>query len=287
MGIEQGRRVLSGTELLIDGLSIFGHSIGSDSGLPMMAHKHKAKAEIVIVLKGSLEYDVNGKELFIYSGEALFTPPDAQHYSGETTSERNEILWMQIDLSAGERLLGLSSKEAIYIGRTILGLGAKKVVLPTLLMSKIAEAFVLLSNDSIHDKIKGRGLFLYSVLSLFELWDNKAGASNDIGAARQYIAEHIKESIDMGELLQASGLNSDTLKQRFEQELETTPREYITKVKIETAKKMVALTNRSIVDIAFEYSFPSNQAFCAAFKKHCQMSPKAYRRNYIKGKIEF
>lgn len=286
MGIEQGRRVLSSEELLLNGLCSFGHSIGIASGLPLMEHQHKTRAELVIVLKGSLEYKINQKDYIIYEGEALFTPPDAPHFSGETQSEKTEMLWLQIDLAAGEGLLGLSRDEAVFLGRKLLDLNPRKISLSPLLMSKFAETFVLLSKLSFDDKIKGRGLFLFCLAELLTAGDKTIQIPNNIGAVRQYISEHIKEPIDISELLSVSGLTADKLKLRFEHDLNITPRKYIIKAKAESARRMVAMTNRSIIDIAFEYSFPSSRAFCSAFKKYCGYSPKAFRSGYSKGKIE-
>ncbi len=215
----------------------------------------------------------------------FLTKPNEIHSSIQTPQSINEILWFQIDVATTNGFLDLPEREAIYLYNLLINFNARQLPLPHRLINLFLESFQLLCTNSIADKIKGCSLFIYCLLSMLESQASVHTLTEDIDAAKQYILTHIKDIIDMDELLGVSGLSVSQFKQKFKEQIGLTPREFINSTKIEKAKIKVATTKASITDIAFEYSFSSSNYFCVIFKQLTGHSPKEYRRKFQKGKI--
>jgi len=57
-----------------------------------------------------------------------------------------------------------------------------------------------------------------------------------------------------------------------------TPHEYLTRVRVERAARLLVLTGRSVTDVCFEVGFTSLGSFSTLFKRRTGWSPAAYRR---------
>lgn len=250
-----------------------------------MSHYHKDKLEFVIIVDGIQRYTASDVSYTLYGGDAFVAQPNEVHSSGESPQAVNEILWFQIDISTAKGFLNLPEPEAIHLYNLLINFNARQFTLPRRLINQFLEAFQLLCNNNISDKIRGRSLFIYCILGMLELDAAVQTLTADIDAAKQYILTHIKEAIDMDELLGVSGLSVSRFKQKFKEQIGLSPREFINSTKIDKAKVQIAMTKESITDIAFEYSFSSSNYFCVVFKQFVGHSPKEFRRKYSKGKI--
>lgn len=279
------RTVLSREQTGLTGLATFGHAMNNKAGLPLIDHYHKNRLEFVILVKGRQSYAASGKKYTLYGGEMFFTGEGEVHSSGEEPESVNEILWFQIDMSDPDNLFDLSANKAVCLHNALSHFSARRMQLPRELIQSFLESFELQCSNRLFDRIKGQSLFLYSIQCLLETQASTKVISEDIAATRQYIQEHVTEQLDVAELLEVSGLAASRFKEKFKQQLGQSPREYINFQKIEYAKREIALTNRSITDIAFEYSFSSGNYFCMVFKQFTGYSPRAFRRKYKAGKV--
>lgn len=279
------RTVLCQEQTGLTGLNIFGHAMNNKAGLPLIDHFHKNKLEFVIVVKGRQSYTASGKKYVLFGGEMFFTEESEVHSSGDEPESVNEILWFQIDMSEPETLFDLPEKRAVCLHSALSRFCARRTQLPRTLIASMLEAFNLICSGRLYDKIKGHSLFIYSLQTLLEITSATKVISEDIAAARQYITEHVTEQMDVSELLEVSGLSASRFKEKFKEQLGQSPREYINYQKIEYAKREIALTDKSITDIAFEYSFSSGNYFCMVFKQFTSYSPRAFRRKYKAGKL--
>jgi AraC-like DNA-binding protein len=57
-----------------------------------------------------------------------------------------------------------------------------------------------------------------------------------------------------------------------------TPHEYLTRVRVEKARHLLAVTGRSVTDVCFDVGFTSLGSFSTLFKRHVGESPAAFRR---------
>ncbi|WP_290884060.1 helix-turn-helix transcriptional regulator [Fischerella sp.] len=64
----------------------------------------------------------------------------------------------------------------------------------------------------------------------------------------------------------------------FKQAMGLTPRQYVIRCRIETAKRLLAKWELSITEISDRLGFTSHSHFTTFFRKHTGITPTAYRR---------
>ena len=96
--------------------------------------------------------------------------------------------------------------------------------------------------------------------------------------ALEFIAEHAKRAISVADVLESVPVSRRVLEQRFQKRLGRTPAAEIRRVRIETAKRMLAGTNRSLNQIAAACGFDHPEVLTRVFRRYEGLTPSAYRR---------
>ena len=97
------------------------------------------------------------------------------------------------------------------------------------------------------------------------------------GAAMRYIRENIAGDLSIGAVSAAAETNPSTLNWRFRRSLGMSPGQYITAVRMETARRLLLGTNFTVTDIAARCGYENVYYFSAAFRRACGMPPSVYR----------
>jgi LacI family transcriptional regulator len=100
----------------------------------------------------------------------------------------------------------------------------------------------------------------------------------DVVQAMQYIRDFACTSIDVPRVAEEIGLSRRVLERRFQQYLGRSPKEEIMRIRIETAKMLLARTDQSRENIARRCGFASPTYFSMAFHRLVGMKPQAYRK---------
>ncbi|UIO45169.1 AraC family transcriptional regulator [Brevibacillus brevis] len=98
-----------------------------------------------------------------------------------------------------------------------------------------------------------------------------------ISEAVCFIQAHYKETISLGDIANAAGLSRYYLINLFREYLNTTPLQYITKLRIEKAMDLLTQTNLSVNDIALAIGYANANYFNKVFKKLIGTSPGQFR----------
>lgn len=107
----------------------------------------------------------------------------------------------------------------------------------------------------------------------------KLGNPNSATAAKvyNYVEQHINVRIHAEEIAQALGISRSYLCLQFKKETGMNLNDFISKAKIDEAKRMLTTTDNSAVSIASLLDFSSQSYFQAIFKKYTDLTPKEYR----------
>ena len=97
----------------------------------------------------------------------------------------------------------------------------------------------------------------------------------DIGRTMEYIIEHLDEEIPIEELAQIALLSVSRFKQKFKDQMGTSPRNFINYNKIEEAKRKLQ-ENGNVTQTAMELGFSSSNYFSSVFRKFTSTSPSEY-----------
>lgn len=101
-----------------------------------------------------------------------------------------------------------------------------------------------------------------------------------VAGIREWIRLHLGEGISPGDTAAAFGYNSDYLTQLFRAELGCTVGTYISRLRIEEAKKLLLGTGLKIGEIAERTGFQDEKYFMKCFKKAESVTPSAFRQSY-------
>ena len=77
-----------------------------------------------------------------------------------------------------------------------------------------------------------------------------------------------------------AGISRPYLFKLFKEELRTSPHQYLLKLRLNMAKRLLAGENFSIKEIAAECGFESLEVFYRQFKASTQTTPADYRKQY-------
>lgn len=97
-------------------------------------------------------------------------------------------------------------------------------------------------------------------------------------AAIEYIETHLSEQLSLSALANSTHYSKFHLHRQFSTKAGLTISEYIQRRRLTEAARQLVITNRSIVAIAFEAGFGSQQAFSTAFKRMFKQTPCRYRQ---------
>ena len=104
--------------------------------------------------------------------------------------------------------------------------------------------------------------------------------SRPIRLAKKYIHDHIGENISLDSVSREVGLNPAYLSSVFKKDSGQNFMEYVTYVRMETAKNLLTRSGDSVIDIAYAVGYSDVKYFSKLFKKHSHLTPTEYRKLY-------
>ena len=96
-------------------------------------------------------------------------------------------------------------------------------------------------------------------------------------AVQEFIHEHMRKPILLGDLATAAKLHPTYFSDRFKQLVGVRPLEYLMRRRIERAQYLLLTSPASVKQIASEVGIADAGYFTRIFTRHCSMSPSAYR----------
>jgi len=92
-----------------------------------------------------------------------------------------------------------------------------------------------------------------------------------------YIADHYQEEIDIDAIASAAQLHPKYAMTLFRAHCGMTIGEYLSQQRLSQAQRLLATTDRKVVDVALASGFGSLSQFYAVFQRFCGQSPKSFR----------
>jgi len=95
----------------------------------------------------------------------------------------------------------------------------------------------------------------------------------------QYIDEHFPEDISLATLAELVGLSPFHFARAFKQSFGSPPHRYLSSLRIERAKSLLADPAMSVTQVGSDLGFSETSSFTTTFRKHTGLTPTAYRRS--------
>lgn len=100
------------------------------------------------------------------------------------------------------------------------------------------------------------------------------------GALQLFILEHLDEALPLERLADAAGMSPRHLTRRFKSELGLTPAAYVSRVRLEEARRRIEDGAGSLKDVARGCGFADEQNLRRSFRRHIGVAPRAYRERF-------
>lgn len=120
------------------------------------------------------------------------------------------------------------------------------------------------------------------ILKEKEEWEDSTGTDKIMEKIDYYIKTNPEKDLSLGHLSQVFCFNSSYLSRVFHQYKGEALSSYITKIRLERAKKLLVETDLKIYEIAAKSGFETPAYFSRLFNRYENMSPKEYRLKYKK-----
>lgn len=223
--------------------------------------------------KGHSVYIINNEMYNIESGDVVIMPPNTLHKSIHQDKSTKEKTVFYLDRNFLSTFL--DSRMSLPVKPTIYHVSDNK---------RIEEIF-----DELYREFNGQKHRVYlevlvsELIVLLQRTDKKDSAmknesSNSIPDILKYIKEHYNTEITLKNTAEHFYLNPSYLSRIFKEQTGFSFCEYITKLRVKEANKLLTLTDMPITEIAFICGFNSSNSFCKTYKKTMGMTALEYKK---------
>lgn len=267
---------------------LYMHSSGLESE-PWFLHFHNC-LELACCESGVMHWQQEEHSFSLSAGELCLIPPFITHssvFEPSPDASCHYIFFNPEELLAPVLEDGVPSELLwfLYTSSPCILSAAAYPDIFLFLHNIIGEA----QNKKNHYKEVIRCLAEYLVILLCRAFaSDPAAASSDIPGIRLNILpaiccidEHFNESLSCKELAEGCKMTVKQLDISFKKAFNQTTLQYIRRVRLQKACRMLGSTEDSILSVAYASGFSSISVFNRSFKSLIGMSPAAYR-NYIR-----
>lgn len=100
----------------------------------------------------------------------------------------------------------------------------------------------------------------------------------------EYMHQNFGEKLLINDLAKMANMSESHFIRRFKKETKISPMEYLIKLRIDKAKKLLRSSTKIITEIAIQCGFNSSSHFSTCFSKQMGITPKEYQNSYLKTK---
>jgi len=242
-------------------------------GLRLQPHAH-ATASVAVVLRGGWEGELERHTSTLQRGDTvLVTPAGARHWNAFFPAE-TEVLVVELEperwrLDHGHQ--GLFSAPATFHQRGLGGLAARL-------------AGELRAPDA-HSPLLSEGLALELLATVGRASDTERGPSPPawLDRAEECLRKGISHGWTLDALARAVEVEPSRLVRGFRRHLRTTPADYLRRVRVDEARRLLAETERPIADIALDTGFTDQSHLTRVFRRILGETPAVFRAKFRRG----
>lgn len=246
---------------------------------PLYEHIHKDSMEIVVLIKGEQTYTVSDRNYVVKSGEVFVTFPNELHSTGHYPEDKSLLYYFIINLDQiSNGRIGFNNQDSRAIAQHLISMKKRVFKSSSRLLFLMDNLIMSYKSECLYKNTIIRNTVSELLLEVIHCEQKESlGEKLSVQPALDHISKHIYDDISVQELAEVCLLSVSRFKMNFRKQIGLPPHEYILRHKIELAKKLLAVTDTSIKNIAHELAFSSSQYFSTVFKRFTLISPKEFR----------
>jgi AraC family transcriptional regulator len=144
--------------------------------------------------------------------------------------------------------------------------------------AELGEASSRLFIEQLLDLMCTHLLRAHATSTLPSVSPRKGLAAWQVKRVTGYMRENLDKDIALQELADTVGLSRFYFCSAFRMATGYTPHEWLTRLRIENARQLLAIQTMPITEIALAVGYQTPSAFAAAFRRLMGASPREYRR---------
>ena len=122
--------------------------------------------------------------------------------------------------------------------------------------------------------------------SEFTIFNGQKHHEDDmVKEAQHYLEDNLREKVRMEDLSSRFSISRRSFDRRFIKATGNTPLEYSQRVKMESAKKALETSRKTINEVMYEVGYSDEKAFREVFRKITGMTPLEYKGKYNKASL--
>ncbi|MDE5859765.1 MAG: AraC family transcriptional regulator [Oscillospiraceae bacterium] len=224
---------------------------------------------------GCLKYD--SQTLNLTEGYYFFLPAGYPH-EYFPVSDSWDVRWIAFDGYACGHIL-----SELNMTRPIVRKADDRGTLQRL----YSKMFVAQKNDKVYGDYSCSGFVYQYIMEFYRIAHDKnmSGGndrSNILMPVLNYIDDNFRSDFPLTVLAEKAGVSSQHLCRIFKETMNVRPMEYLTRRRLQEAKRLLTETDISVADIGFQTGFSDAGYFSTVFRKYEGVSPVEYRKS---GKI--
>ncbi|MCI8598742.1 MAG: AraC family transcriptional regulator [Lachnospiraceae bacterium] len=250
-------------------------------------HWHK-EFEFDLVLKGEVDFNLNGRQISVKAGECLFINSDTLHKAFQHKGAENAYVFVVV--FRPELLLKQFTESSFrkYFDFKIDGLKLDTC-------SFEGRNVITLLQDIFKMDMEEYGQEFLCISLVAKLWYYMANCLKQALPAQQcqhiahhvkvkkmlsYIHEHFREKITIQDLIEQANISRSDCFYYFKQYAGMSPLSYINDYRLSMAGILLADPDCNITDICFAFGFSNSSYFGKLFKEKYGVSPLQYRKRH-------
>ena len=220
--------------------------------------KARPYAALSFRTKGTGAFKIEGKNLLVSPGDVLFIPADTAYEVEYSVSE-----------SIVANLQFCNYREAEVFGFKNQAEGA-------LLFSRMLNGW-----QESHSVNRAKSA-IYNILEKIGDDQKISADGTAFSTCLQYVDDHFCEhSLDIGAICERAFISPSSLQRAFLQHMGMSPKQYITKLRMNKALQLLAEDRLSVKEISFLCGFSDEKYFSRAFKEKYGCPPSQLRNHLV------
>lgn len=214
-----------------------------------------------------------GRQVRLVPGSIFYLPPDRPHeYHALTKSWYLD--WVCFDGTQAVNIL-----QEWQINRFMYFLECSAARMHELM----DEAFYTIKSDKKYGNYYASAQLYDMLLEYRKLADdrfpfiNKAG-SDAVAQVLRFMEDNYQRPLKLSDLARNAQMSEQHLCRLFKKSMQTSPVDYLNKVRVNRAKELLSYSQKSVAEISADTGFSDSSYFSVVFKRYEGISPAEYRK---------
>ncbi|MBC8101298.1 MAG: helix-turn-helix domain-containing protein [Cytophagales bacterium] len=254
---------------------------------PLGWHAHEG-FEFVFLSEGAAVYEIEPDGSFpLVGGEYTLTLPGARHRAENDRNAPCRMFWIVFDpgTPGAARNTPFRSADLRKIAGRCRRAGNTRRHLDRALLHRLAELRAVLltlagAPAAPLALARLRALLCQLLVDAVERLDSDTPTPCDalVTEAIAYLQANFARPLRAPEVARRVGISVSRFHQIFKEQTGRTPADYVQRLRVETASRLLAETPLPVVQIALDCGFCSSQYFARVFARHTSRTPTQFRR---------